>query len=98
MLLIELIQLFQSTLPCRERRYLMLLIELIQLFQSTLPCRERLFDLRSYLIIVKFQSTLPCRERPITTKQNIYGELNFNPRSRVGSDYVTIAITSLDGN
>ena len=35
---------------------------------------------------VLFQSTLPRGERPVK-EERVYDRENFNPRSRVGSDY-----------
>ena len=55
---------FQSTLPCGERR-LGIFLDLSWLaFQSTLPCGERLDNSVSVGDIHVFQSTLPCGERP----------------------------------
>ena len=56
-----------------------------QKFQSTLPRRERLAPFSAFLCHLLFQSTLPRRERH--SNVNLYADfLNFNPRSREGSD------------
>ena len=56
------------------------------IFQSTLPRRER-HNTMSYRSKDKeFQSTLPRRERRSRMKDSATRHLNFNPRSREGSD------------
>ena len=78
-------ELFQSTLPRRERRNHVFVLITINQFQSTLPRRERRTagpaSSRNFL----FQSTLPRRERRDILATWTY-EVNFNPRSRGGSD------------
>ena len=54
-------------------------------FQSTLPRRERHRALTVPAFHIEFQSTLPRRERRSTTAA-APSRLNFNPRSREGSD------------
>ena len=54
-------------------------------FQSTLPRGERQLTLRWYQTNLLFQSTLPRGERQICVLF-LYPFLNFNPRSREGSD------------
>ena len=65
-------------------------------FQSTLPRRERQSLLRGIRTLITFQSTLPRRERQI-----LQGPLptcvDFNPRSREGSDVNGGVIFSLEG-
>ena len=55
------------------------------LFQSTLPQRERQVALVLMWVVQVFQSTLPQRER-LLRNLNKKRMVNFNPRSRKGSD------------
>ena len=55
--------LFQSTLPCGERREIVERIRPVDTFQSTLPCGERPGMEATQFKPGKFQSTLPCGER-----------------------------------
>ena len=65
--------------------------EAVMAFQSTLPRRERLDKYLDHLREVTFQSTLPRRERhKIGCKRQ--RNINFNPRSREGSDACLLAI------
>ena len=57
----------------------------IQKFQSTLPRRERRPQCRNTAPVRVFQSTLPRRERLALSEAEV-ASLNFNPRSREGSD------------
>ena len=59
--------------------------EKIKLFQSTLPRRERLLNCSFRFSVLSFQSTLPRRERHFLGQQSVE-KINFNPRSREGSD------------
>ena len=63
----------------RKRRY-------IRIFQSTLPRRERRVSWYFSSVSSRFQSTLPRRERPGYLKGLSGIHVNFNPRSREGSD------------
>ena len=54
-------------------------------FQSTLPRRERQRGSSLQRVLTRFQSTLPRRERR-SSAWHCVGVLNFNPRSREGSD------------
>ena len=78
---------FQSTLPRGERLSTILSGERSSLFQSTLPRGERLKICCGVNCPSLFQSTLPRGERrspsPLLTRR-----CSFNPRSRVGSDFV----------
>ena len=79
-------RIFQSTLPRGER--LRALAEYIHpcRFQSTLPRGERRYCADILFTLFLFQSTLPRGERLIRSCQLIRFTLNFNPRSREGSD------------
>ena len=57
-------------------------------FQSTLPRRERPADNKFNSMPCQFQSTLPRRERHIHDVRISIACLDFNPRSREGSDFV----------
>ena len=58
-------------------------------FQSTLPRRERLAGHTRYKAAVKlFQSTLPRRERHEVGEGTFSFVVDFNPRSREGSDHL----------
>ena len=57
----------------------------LPLFQSTFPRGERLEFSVTSKTTTRFQSTFPRGERQIFCA-NIYLQLNFNPRSRVGND------------
>ena len=61
------ITIFQSTLPRRERLYLISPAASRTRFQSTLPRRERRVQSQYSSEFSKFQSTLPRRERHIPT-------------------------------
>ncbi len=77
---------FQSTLPQGERHILHHLLGALQLFQSTLPQGERPFRFEWKACTYPFQSTLPQGERHYKTCVKAVWEVNFNPRSRRGSD------------
>ena len=55
-------------------------------FQSTLPHGERQVLGSLALMGIEFQSTLPHGERPAGVSFIEFLNLNFNPRSRMGSD------------
>ncbi len=76
---------FQSTLPRRERLPTQLHRTQRDRFQSTLPRRERQLWWLWLWQALLFQSTLPRRERPCSGSER-RGVLYFNPRSREGSD------------
>ena len=77
---------FQSTLPRRERPDNAKVIGAQNLtFQSTLPRRERRYEMVTSSAGMTFQSTLPRRERQIALSTP-WKPLDFNPRSREGSD------------
>ncbi len=59
-------------------------------FQSTLPRRERPTALSSCQPVRIFQSTLPRRERRICSSRPAASP-HFNPRSREGSDLVSVS-------
>ena len=61
----NLLAIFQSTLPRRERLFNSVCIIQLNIFQSTLPRRERPVGQYFQHCTQKFQSTLPRRERPI---------------------------------
>ena len=67
----------------------------IQVFQSTLPRRERPCCVTYFFNYKIFQSTLPRRER-LPLIYILYIALNFNPRSREGSDCSIIYIDVID--
>ena len=50
------------------------------------PRRERRQITRAEVVTIVFQSTLPRRERRRLCRSAAWFELNFNPRSREGSD------------
>ena len=76
---------FQSTLPRRERHMYCATWVSTWSFQSTLPRRERHRGDAVFTTTQTFQSTLPRRERLLVFTQFLY-HLDFNPRSREGSD------------
>ena len=76
---------FQSTLPQGERPKRCLRITSQKQFQSTLPQGERPRTLTNCQSSFLFQSTLPQGERPFLLITPLH-LLNFNPRSRKGSD------------
>ena len=76
---------FQSTLPRRERPKILSHSKKSLIFQSTLPRRERLNLWTKIILTVIFQSTLPRRER-LSVPLFATPFIDFNPRSREGSD------------
>ena len=76
---------FQSTLPRRERLNSNSTPNPCTKFQSTLPRRERLRAFLQSRNPHTFQSTLPRRERHNSNWCRC-SYINFNPRSREGSD------------
>ncbi len=64
------------------------IIIFLQPFQSTLPQRERPVQTYNELSALGFQSTLPQRERRFCCFVSFARFINFNPRSRKGSDAV----------
>ena len=56
------------------------------IFQSTLPRGERQEFGEVWELAKEFQSTLPRGERHYLDASRTAGNLNFNPRSREGSD------------
>ena len=83
---------FQSTLPRRERQSLLRGIRTLITFQSTLPRRERLARCSLMTSRIRFQSTLPRRERHAQGHLVVGAKVDFNPRSREGSDLDTNTI------
>ena len=79
--------LFQSTLPRRERPGRLKRPEAAWKFQSTLPRRERPVQKILPSLYPQFQSTLPRRER-LDSSTVVRALINFNPRSREGSDFI----------
>ena len=77
---------FQSTLPQGERPSNGDICFIISAFQSTLPQGERLQRGGSSSDNIIFQSTLPQGERPGGDVSVLF-VMNFNPRSRKGSDF-----------
>ena len=77
---------FQSALPRGERPSRSTGLCVILRFQSALPRGERRFSLGFTIIYALFQSALPRGER-----QEVHGfvccGIDFNPRSREGSDH-----------
>ena len=64
-------------------------------FQSTLPHGERLRRVWYRFRVGGFQSTLPHGERPSYVTMRLTPSLDFNPRSRTGSDMQTSKITAI---
>ena len=56
-------------------------------FQSTFPRGERPASSKALLLFLIFQSTFPRGER-LTMQGMIFLLVNFNPRSRVGNDWL----------
>ena len=79
-------EVFQSTLPYRERLKYAIHLKLKRLFQSTLPYRERRYSSIFQKIRTRFQSTLPYRERHSRRFNFCKKCFCFNPRSHIGSD------------
>ena len=76
---------FQSTLPRRERRFVVQVHIVDVKFQSTLPRRER----HTRALICRFQKYFNPRSREgsdSSFRQNSNHNQHFNPRSREGSD------------
>ena len=67
-------------------RFWMSSILIGSVFQSTLPHGERQNRVKRLDASKRFQSTLPHGERPHSPTQTC-ARTNFNPRSRMGSDY-----------
>ena len=76
---------FQSTLPRGERPIASANSLAFLVFQSTLPRGERQKRGIRYEAMNGFQSTLPRGERPHCCISSTFS-INFNPRSREGSD------------
>ena len=88
------ISLFQSTLPRGERRRKQCTGNQHILFQSTLPRGERPELQINLFVSFGFQSTLPRGERLMVLHfHSIF--INFNPRSREGSDIVSVDANTL---
>ena len=68
--ILEIDEIFQSTLPRRERLQTVHFFHCLPKFQSTLPRRERLRNFTQIEFHIIFQSTLPRRERQ--TKYQTY--------------------------
>ena len=82
---------FQSTLPHGERQAALSLSSAFLLFQSTLPHGERLDFVRELRNVTKVSIHAPvwgATHFGILRQRNI---LCFNPRSRMGSDLLTVA-------
>ena len=62
------------------------------MFQSTLPRGERPDRPQDEHRLGQFQSTLPRGERPLLAVE-VTGIVGFNPRSRGGSDVLTVIIS-----
>ena len=78
---------FQSTLPRGERHKILKQQVLNLTFQSTLPRGERLLTSPRKHRCIQFQSTLPRGERRLCQRGDLLVGC-FNPRSRVGSDWL----------
>ena len=89
---------FQSTLPRRERPFTHVTHTVSILFQSTLPRRERRKYSAWQCLYLQFQSTLPRRERRIDRTLNCVRLCYFNPRSREGSDGGNSVYSYFDSN
>ena len=63
------------------------LADIAMKFQSTFPRGERLNVMDVWIKLSVFQSTFPRGERLNIRTENICA-VNFNPRSRVGNDYL----------
>ena len=63
-----------------------IILKLLQ-FQSTLPRGERQEEVAAFKDKLKFQSTLPRGERREQIKSGDENAIDFNPRSREGSDF-----------
>ena len=78
-------RLFQSTLPRRERLYLVSVVKLIVYFNPrSHEGSDKILHILHNIISI-FQSTLPRRERPRLRRMPLV-MYNFNPRSHEGSD------------
>ena len=82
---------FQSTLPRGERPIASANSLAFLVFQSTLPRGERQKRGIRYEAMNGFQSTLPRGERPHCCISSTFS-INFNPRSREGSDGISCRI------
>ena len=86
---------FQSTLPRRERPISVTTSCLLySTFQSTLPRRERRQYSNAVYFSSRFQSTLPRRERRQSSHTPFLSSHDFNPRSREGSDPLSLSISA----
>ncbi len=79
---------FQSTLPRGERLYRSLPSEMIVRFQSTLPRGERLHPGDILDPLPKISIHAPARGATLPDFPPGQYKINFNPRSREGSDFV----------
>ena len=86
-----LLSVFQSTLPRRERHFLILDTVKVSLFQSTLPRRERQKHFDRLRREFKISIHAPAKGATFAFVKNHGREENFNPRSREGSDKPLLA-------
>ena len=77
---------FQSTLPRRERLRKIQMMGIIIVFQSTLPRRERLDTRTVVLVFLDISIHAPAKGATTCIKMFHSAVINFNPRSREGSD------------
>ena len=80
------VEIFQSTLPRRERQSWVIIFNPSILFQSTLPRRERRWDFaeRDAKLVISIHA--PAKGATDNTIDTLDLQVNFNPRSREGSD------------
>ena len=81
---------FQSTLPRGERRNLTGAATWEQIFQSTLPRGERHRPLVSIILVILISIHAPARGATSINPFFSSSTINFNPRSREGSDTTQI--------
>ena len=85
---IHIITIFQSTLPRGERQNTADDAESLYFISIHAPAWGATFYSDAGFCNLQFQSTLPRGERPETPVTSATSITNFNPRSRVGSDFM----------
>ena len=64
------------------------------IFQSTLPRRERLFRAKVIRVTINISIHAPAKGATTSNDRNVITKVDFNPRSREGSDNVMLNIAA----
>ncbi len=94
----SLIRQFQSTLPRRERPFNLPMFQHQTQFQSTLPRRERRTPPDCHHASMQISIHAPAKGATLITINSYGMSLNFNPRSREGSDILPNGIVVIASN